>query len=281
MGFQIGKWKWQLSHAFIYQQSYYLIMKRLPTPPGLLGLLLVLFAAVPLLSQSSPTVSKKKLVISEENVKVLQRLSEYPDLEMLEIRCLEDLQAIPESIGILSKLRELLIDNGNGCQMNPVLPESIGNLRSLEKLVLYGAQDPRFQLEERVAPQLRKRHKFPNSMSQLKNLAFLDLGRNGLEEIPEFVKNLPKLHELRFEWNMKLTTIPSFLTTLQELRTLRLDADGLSDLPDFLNEIPKLTLITLGDNCQITQSADKKKSLQRRFPRIKFVFDDEYECPTK
>jgi len=159
----------------------------------------------------------------------------------------------------------------------PGLPESIGNLRSLEKLVLYGAQDPRGP-----GPQPIERHPFPRSMSQLKNLTYLDLGRNGLDEIPIFVKDLPRLREFRFAWNMKLKEIPAFIANLRELTTLELDADGLRDLPDFLNAMPKLTRITLGENCKITQNDAKMKDLIRRFPKITFGFSDEYDdCPAK
>jgi Leucine-rich repeat (LRR) protein len=118
-------------------------------------------------------------------------------------------------------------------------------------------------------------------MSQLKNLVYLDLGRNGLEEIPSFVKDLPKLRELRFEWNMNLKEVPAFLSNLHELVTLRLNSNGLHDLPDFLNTLPKLTRISLGNNCEITQSAAKLKSLKKRFAKITFDFDDEYDCPSK
>jgi len=158
--------------------------------------------------------------------------------------------------------------------MNPILPETIGNLRSLEKLVLYGAQDPR-----EPGPRPSERHNFPHSMSQLKNLIYLDLGRNGLEEIPTFVQDLPKLRELGFQWNMQLKGVPAFLSNLRELTTLKLDADGLTDLPDFLNSLPKLTRITLGDNCKITQNAAKIRELRRRFPKISLDFNDEYDCP--
>jgi Leucine-rich repeat (LRR) protein len=209
----------------------------------------------------------------------LNHLQGYRDLEVLSINCMESLQSLPETIGILHKLRELLIDNGNGCGMNPVIPESIGNLHSLEKLVLIGAQDPRFD-EKGVDPLLKKRHKFPKGMSQLKNLTYLDLSRNGLDEIPEFVKDLPKLRELGFAWNMDVKELPRFLTELRELRTLRLDSDGLTDLPDFLNQLPLLNHITLGDNCEITPSTVKKAALKRRFPRVKFDFRDEYDCPS-
>ena len=216
----------------------------------------------------------KTLEISEKNAKALDNLQNYPDLEVLSISCLESLQSLPESIGKLKKLKELVINNGNGCSMNPVLPESIGNLESLEKLVLYGAQDPRD-----AGPQPGKRHAFPKSMSQLKNLKYLDLGRNGLDEIPLFVKDLPHLKEFGFAWNMNVKKIPPFLTELRELTTLKLDADGLDDLPDFLNQLPKLTQITLGDNCKITQNAGKMRNLKHRFPKVTFQLEDEYDCP--
>src|SRR5438874_926228 len=90
--------------------------------------------------QTAP--SAKTLKISDQNKSLLQRLGNYPDLEILSISCIEDLRALPDSIGKLAKLKQLIIDNGNGCSMNPLLPESIGNLHLLEKLVLYGAQDP-------------------------------------------------------------------------------------------------------------------------------------------
>src|ERR1039457_4788211 len=84
----------------------------------------------------------KTLEIAGQNAQLLAQIGDYPDLEVLSISCLEDLQSLPESIGSLKKLKELKIDNGNGCSMNPVLPETMGNLRSLQKMILYGAQDP-------------------------------------------------------------------------------------------------------------------------------------------
>jgi Leucine-rich repeat (LRR) protein len=114
-------------------------------------------------------------------------------------------------------------------------------------------------------------------MSRLKNLTYLDLGGNGLEEIPLFVRDLPKLKQLGFGWNTKLKQVPSFLTGLRELTSLDLQADGLQDLPDFLNALPKLSDVRLGDNYAITQDEAKKKELQKRFPRIKFDFEDEYD----
>ncbi len=219
----------------------------------------------------------KALEIREENAQLLSNLGNYPNLESLRISCLEGLQVFPDSIGNLPRLKELIIDNGNGCAMNPVLPESIGNLTSLEKLVLYGAQDPGTPDHPDIQPS--ERHKFPAGMSRLKNLVYLDLGRNGLSEVPSFVKDLPKLQELGFAWNIELKEIPKFLTELRELTTLKLDSDGLTDLPDFLSTLPKLSRITLGNNRAITKNQSKMKQLRKRFPRISFDFEDEYDYP--
>ena len=79
---------------------------------------------------------------------------------------------------------------------------------------------------------------------------------------------------------MKLKAFPSFLADLRELTTLKLDADDLRYLPDFLSKLPQLTRITLGDNCEITQSPAKMNELKRRFPKVHFDFEDEYDCPT-
>jgi Leucine-rich repeat (LRR) protein len=229
---------------------------------------------------SAPAVSEpgKTLKISGANAKLLDHLGEYKDLEILSITCLESLKALPDSIGALTKLKELKIDNGNGCSMNPALPDSIGNLHSLEKLILYGAQDPH-GVGKHLGPQPTERHKFPPSLSDLKNLAYLDLGRNGLDEMPSFIGDLPKLRELDFEWNVKLTAIPGFITNLGELETLKLAGNNLADLPDFLSKLPKLNRITLGNNCNITQSDAKMGDLKRRFRGINFDFEDEYDCP--
>jgi hypothetical protein len=103
-----------------------------------------------------PAPPLKKLEISEENAGLLNKIGDYPELEVLSISCLEELTFLADTIGKLTKLKELQIDNGNGCAMNPALPESIRNLKSLEKLILYGAQDPRGPDEHSSRPKPAK-----------------------------------------------------------------------------------------------------------------------------
>lgn len=237
--------------------------------------------AIAFSAQTASDPSKTKtLTINEQNAKLLNQLKDFPNLEVLSIECLESLQAFPDDIGLLVKLRELRINNGEECSMNPKLPESIGNLQALEKLDLYGAQDPR-PVGEHYGPQPTHRQEFPKSMSQLKALTYLNLGRNGFDEIPSFVQDLPHLKELAFAWNKNVKKLPPFLADLPELQTLRLDSDGLRDIPDFLSKSPKLSLVTLGDNCEITANAAKRKELTGRFPHIKFDFEGEYDCSSQ
>ena len=66
------------------------------------------------------------------------QLGTLTNLAELDISCLENLEDLPSEIGKLEKLEKLIIDNGNGCQMNISLPESIGNLSSLKVMRLYG-----------------------------------------------------------------------------------------------------------------------------------------------
>jgi Leucine-rich repeat (LRR) protein len=219
---------------------------------------------------------RKTLQISEQNAQLLEKIGSYPDLEVLSITCVETLRSLPDSLGKLTGLKELIIDNGNGCSMNPLLPETIGNLHSLEKLVLYGAQDPRGVGNE-PGVQPSQRHKFPRSMSQLDKLVYLDLGRNGFNDIPAFVKDLPRLKELGFEQN-NLKTLPAFLTSLQQLTTLKLAGNDLDDLPEFLHALPNLTRIAMGNNCRLTKNFTKMKELKARFPKVAFDFINEYDC---
>jgi Leucine-rich repeat (LRR) protein len=226
------------------------------------------------------TITTLEISPEKANEELIQELSSFPNLKVLKIICLEDLAVLPSDLGKLTHLKELNMDEGNGCAMNPILPESIGNLQSLEKLNLAGAQDPR-DVDKSQEKRSGEYHKFPASMSKLKGLTYLNLGRNGLSEIPLFVRDLPRLQEFDFSWNMEVKEIPAFVAELRNLTTLNLESDGLTDLPQFLSKHPKLNKISLGNNCAITNNPAKRQDLQRRFPKIKFDFQDEYDCSDK
>src|SRR5438270_4295903 len=113
------------------------------------------------------------------------------NLVELDISCLENLEDLPNEIGNLEKLEKLIIDNGNGCQMNISLPESIGNLSNLKVLRLYGALDP---TDSKVKS-------LPGTIGKLQNLEELDLGRNRIKSIPSQIASLQKLKRLALDHN--------------------------------------------------------------------------------
>ena len=101
------------------------------------------------------------------------------NLEVFSFGCLEQLEMLPESIGNLTKMTELIIDNGNGCSMSVSLPRSIGKLQNLRVLRLYGA--------------IESAKPLPDTIGDLRNLEVLDLGRNGLPAVPARIAALSNL----------------------------------------------------------------------------------------
>jgi Leucine-rich repeat (LRR) protein len=207
--------------------------------------------------------------------KRIEHLGDTPELTTLKLACFEDLTELPAGLRKLTHLRELIIDNGNGCQMNPQLPEWLGELRSLETLTLYGTQAP---FTDSKNPKLRDRHPFPKGLSQLKSLTALNLGNNGLHEVPAFVKDLPHLRKLNLDGD-SLKAVPDWLGQLKELQELSLFANDLTDLPRSLEKLPALKRIGLGNNCVLTHDEKKMAALKKRFPKVELDFQNAYDCP--
>ena len=193
------------------------------------------------------------------------------NLETLEMACLEDLEDLPEEIGRLRRLRELVIDNGNGCSMNVALPRSIGQLESLRVLRLYGALDGR---EVGAAAEARstKAKPLPDTLADLKNLEELDLGRNGIRSVPPQVASLRGLKKLSLDYN-EIREVPAFVGELKNLRELSINANGGARLPQSLAGLKGLKVF-MGNN-RLTLAA--QKSLRARFPSAVFNFENEYD----
>ena len=134
---------------------------------------------------------------------------------------------LPESIGNLESLQELyLMDN-----KLTTLPESIGNLISLQKLCLRG----------------NWLWTLPESIGNLKSLQELDLSINKLTTLPESITKLEALQELDLSEN-KLTTLPESITKLETLQGLILGDNKLTTLPESITKLKSLQGLNLGDN---------------------------------
>ncbi|HEV7889138.1 MAG TPA: leucine-rich repeat domain-containing protein [Pyrinomonadaceae bacterium] len=216
----------------------------------------------------------KRLVLQSEDHELKHlpaRLGTLVNLEALEIACLENLEDLPEEIGALRKLEELVIDNGNGCSMNVSLPRSIGQLENLRVLRLYGALDGRdLDAEEGARKDVSK--PLPETLSNLSRLEELDLGRNGLTAVPTQVGALRGLKKLGLDYN-DIRVLPSFVGNLTGLRELSLNSNGGVTLPDSLAGLKGLKVF-MGNN-KLTLAG--QRSLRRRFPAAVFNFENEYD----
>ncbi len=137
------------------------------------------------------------------------QLSTLTNLVELDISCLENLEDLPTEIGKLEKLERLIIDNGNGCQMNISVPESIGNLSNLKVLRLYGALDPT-ESDTNKPIQPSKVKSLPGTIGKLQNLEELDLGRNRIKSIPSPIASLQNLRRLALDYN-DIHELPPFV----------------------------------------------------------------------
>jgi Leucine-rich repeat (LRR) protein len=193
------------------------------------------------------------------------------NLEALELSCLENLEDLPEEIGELRKLKELVIDNGNGCSMNVSLPRSIGRLANLRVLRLYGALDGR-DVGAADSARAGRSKLLPESLGELRNLEELDLGRNGIRSVPPQVASLRGLKKLSLDYN-EIREVPAFVGGLKNLQELSLNANGGARLPQTLSTVKGLKVF-MGNN-RLTLS--EQKSLRARFPGAVFSFENEYD----
>ena len=196
------------------------------------------------------------------------------NLVELDISCLENLEDLPSEIGNLKKLEKLIIDNGNGCQMNISLPESIGNLSNLKVLRLYGALDPTpSDTNEPIPPSKVK--SLPGTIGNLQNLEELDLGRNRIKSIPSQIASLQKLRRLALDYN-EIHEVPSFVGNLKNLQELSVCGNGGIKLPKSLSNLNGLKIFMGNNHLKIK---DQEK-LRRLFPKATFSFEDEYDGST-
>lgn len=193
------------------------------------------------------------------------------NLEELEISCLENLEDLPKEIGNLTKLKKIIIDNGNGCQMNIFIPESIGNLINLKVLRLYGALDPRGIGSDKFDSTSHIKT-LPGTIEKLENLEELDLGRNGITTIPSQIASLKKLKRLSLDYN-NIHELPEFIGTLKNLKELSICSNGGVKLPKSLSNLNRVKVF-MGNN--YLNLKDQKK-LRNLFPNVIFSFENEYD----
>lgn len=197
------------------------------------------------------------------------KIGKLKNLKEFTIMCMEALEDLPHEIGNLKKLESFIIDNGNGCVMNVKIPASIGELKNLKILRLYGAIDPR---EGNTPAPPSRIKKLPKTITKLENLEELDLGRNGIKALPPEVASLKKLKKLSLDFN-EIHEIPSFVGNLENLKELSLRSNGGVNLPESLKNLNGLKVI-MGNNALTLK---KQEKLRRIYPNIIFDFENDYD----
>ena len=192
------------------------------------------------------------------------------NLRELNISCSERLNELPPEVGKLHALEKLVIDCGNGSSMNISLPEEIGNLRNLAVLRLYGAMDPR-EAGEGSIPLSRFKH-LPDAIQNLTSLKELDLGRNGLPDVPPQIAHLENLETLDLSFN-EIHELPQFVGNLKKLRELSMEGNHSLKFPASLSQIKGLKVIAGNNNLDLKN----QELLRRRFPDFVFEFENEFD----
>ncbi|MCI0423847.1 MAG: ADP-ribosylation factor-like protein, partial [Acidobacteria bacterium] len=88
----------------------------------------------------------------------------------------------------------------------------------------------------------------PESLGQLRQLEKLELNMNNLKSLPESLGNLTRLRELWLYGNRELTLLPESLANLVHLELLHLAHSRWMSMPDWLRKLRQLKRIYLQDN---------------------------------
>jgi Leucine-rich repeat (LRR) protein len=172
---------------------------------------------------------------------------------------------LPESFGDLHGLEELTIscdflEEETGCIGRlflkkldlrcglTVIPESIGNIKSLKKLWIEA------EIEE-----------IPSFIEELTNLDSLKISSPELKMIPDFIGNLRNLKGLSL-YAPQITTIPDSIGNLDKLVILRIHGENMGEVPSCINRLVSLEYLEL---CNM--NIDELPEFLADLPRLKDI----------
>ena len=170
--------------------------------------------------------------------------------------CFNSFFAIPESIGKLAKLKTLIIYHNEDLTL---LPENIGNLKTLQRLDINYTSITTLPETLGNLSNLRElyiRHcpitTLPKNFERLTNIESLSLAGNQLKEIPEVIGTFTHLKKLDLEEN-PLGALPKSLTKLINLEVLQLAGTNLKSLS---KEHAKWIRDLKKNGCIVSKSSD-------------------------
>lgn len=142
-------------------------------------------------------------------------------------------------------------------------------LMDLKKISYYTWNEPKDFLKLTELKILPKLPKLPADCIFLKYLQKIEIGKIGLEQMPESIRNWQDLRYLNCS-NNKLVSLPEDLHLLPLLETLRADNNQLLSLPLSFWENPYLSEIFLSHN-QLRHLPDPQKPISRFINEYKLL----------
>lgn len=175
---------------------------------------------------------------------------------------------ISPAISGMINLQELLIDGGREC--DSYLPDEVGQVKSLERLVLVNNRNlrlpdrfdlPRLRLLDIEFSGIEKLpggweaspldtlvleavglDELPGAIGKLSHLKFLNLQASTFTELPDEVGELQGLEELQLSF-CKLERLPESIGKLKSLRSLDLSWTPMESLPEAICQLENLTTL--------------------------------------
>ncbi|KAL2623520.1 hypothetical protein R1flu_003725 [Riccia fluitans] len=203
--------------------------------------------AVPDIFGNLKKLRRLMLYCSAVENNLVESFTGMSSLEDIQLKQIDNLQALSGMIGQLSHLQSLSL---SGLRNLNVIPESLGNLYSLQALEVWDC--PNFQSLPETLGQLsslrrlslsfcRNLQTLPDSIVDLSSLQSLDLTGSTLDSLPDTIKNLSQLKSLCIKFCRNLETLPDWIGDLTSLRELDI-TPALLSLPDKIRNLPQLII---------------------------------------
>ncbi|XP_056165296.1 disease resistance protein RPV1-like isoform X2 [Syzygium oleosum] len=160
-------------------------------------------------------------------------LSTWVSLERLIVKSCHNLIEIDPSIG---KLKLLIALNLEGCQSLRVLPEEIGCLRALTKIVVPNTL-----------------YELPKTFGNLQSLLTFDVPNRQIRRLPYSIGGLVKITQLDLSECVMIKELPNSIGKLQSLVELDLSSTSIGCLPDSIGNLKQLKVLRMRNVSGITK----------------------------
>ncbi|XP_048136639.1 disease resistance protein RPV1-like [Rhodamnia argentea] len=198
----------------------------------------------------STLVSLERLILEDcrNLIEIVPSIGKLKLLTILNLKGCDSLQVLPEEIGCLQALTEIVMPK----TLNE-LPRTFGNLRSLLILDVSHSRISKLPYSIGGLVKLRqlnlsgctKIEKLPDSFEKLQFLVELDLSSTSLGHLPNSIGNLKQLKILRMTHISRITKLPSAIGLVEKLEEL--DASRCYNLTEVSKEIGRLSYLRILD----------------------------------